>query len=295
MAHTNSTTYYHLSQFVGSDIPNPLVDYNGDMGSIDTALHQIASDASAGDNRITVLETQNGNETLTTTAQTLSGAINELDLADTGFDTRLSTVESNQTSDESTLATAVTNISTLAGKVSAVETQNGDEVLTTTAQTLSGAINELDGDVSGVTTTLGGRITALETQNGSEVLATTAQTLSGAVNELEQAIESIPSATVDSAMSSTSTNAVQNKIIKAYVDNSIPSSTEEKQVATLTAGSTSVTLNFTEQTIGANTFVDYFCGTYGVVPTAVSSTSSSVTLTFDAQGSNMVVGVVVKN
>ena len=38
MAHTNATANYELSQFLGTDKPAWLVDYNGDMQKIDTAL-----------------------------------------------------------------------------------------------------------------------------------------------------------------------------------------------------------------------------------------------------------------
>lgn len=38
MAHTNETTNYGLSQFVGTDRPSWLDDYNADMGKIDTAI-----------------------------------------------------------------------------------------------------------------------------------------------------------------------------------------------------------------------------------------------------------------
>lgn len=61
---------------------------------------------------------------------------------------------------------------------------------------------------------------------------------------------------------------------------------------TLTAGSTSITLS--DSTIQANSALDFYTDVYGVNPTAVSVSSGSVTLTFDAQGSNMTVGVIVK-
>ena len=140
MAHTNETANYHLSQFVGTDIPNPLTDYNGDMEKIDTALKTVADSAVSEDSRVTALETQNGSEVLTTTAQTLSGAINELD-GDVGdIDTRLITAEGKIIADES-------NISTLAGKVSGLETKVGSAVLTTVAADCSGAINELNSKI----------------------------------------------------------------------------------------------------------------------------------------------------
>ena len=151
MSSTNKTTYYELPQFVDSDLFNPLVDDNDAYDKIDTALHNIAdaeaSDASeivavkgrvtTAEGKIEALETQNGSEALVTTAQTLSGAVNELKSGEDSLDGRLDVVEND-----------INNASTgLKAKVSAIETQNGSEVLTTTAQTLSGAVNELDAEV----------------------------------------------------------------------------------------------------------------------------------------------------
>jgi hypothetical protein len=44
MTATNKTTNYKLSQFVGTDRPTWLGDYNGDMSRIDTQLKQNADD-----------------------------------------------------------------------------------------------------------------------------------------------------------------------------------------------------------------------------------------------------------
>ena len=153
MSSTNKTTYYELPQFADDDIFNPLVDDNDAYDKIDTALHQIAEaeadDASeivdvkgrvtTAEGKIEALETQNGVEALTTTAQTLSGAVNELDGDVSSLDGRLDVVEDD-----------INNANTgLKVKVSALETQNGNNELTTTAQTLSGAVNELDAEIGG--------------------------------------------------------------------------------------------------------------------------------------------------
>lgn len=44
MAATNHTENYNLSQFVGTDRPTWLVDYNGDMAKIDAQMKQNADD-----------------------------------------------------------------------------------------------------------------------------------------------------------------------------------------------------------------------------------------------------------
>lgn len=101
MAHTNSTANYELSQFLGTDKPAWLVDYNGDMQKIDTALKNNADAASANSEDIQDLQDAIGAEGLTgritniendigdikteigvvplpTTAQSLTGAVAEL-------------------------------------------------------------------------------------------------------------------------------------------------------------------------------------------------------------------------
>lgn len=62
--------------------------------------------------------------------------------------------------------------------------------------------------------------------------------------------------------------------------------------ATLTAGQTSITINNAD--INANSVLSFYTDIYGVSPSAVTVNTGSVTLTFDAQASNMVVGVKVE-
>ena len=45
MASTNKTTHYNLSQYVGSDKPTYLTDYNNDMSAIDTGIYNAQSKA----------------------------------------------------------------------------------------------------------------------------------------------------------------------------------------------------------------------------------------------------------
>lgn len=181
--HTNETSYLHLSQFVGTDIPNPLTDYNGDMDKIDAAVSAIAGAEGGFATDIAALQTQNGSETLTTVAQTLSGAVNELDADTADLQSRMTIAEGKIVADESTLATAVTNVSTLAGKVSALEVQAGNEVLQTTAATLSGAVNELKAEIDG-------------TAGGAAGLSERVTELESDVNTLEARVGNVTSATL---------------------------------------------------------------------------------------------------
>lgn len=56
MTASNHTKNYNLSQFVGTDRPTWLVDYNGDMAKIDAQMKQNAADiASASAGRLTTV------------------------------------------------------------------------------------------------------------------------------------------------------------------------------------------------------------------------------------------------
>lgn len=173
MAHTNETPNYHLPQFVGTDIINPLVDTNGAYSAIDTALKDIsdnevtdagkilALETTVGDNSdglvkdVADLQTQNGDSVLTTDAQTLSSAINEIDahtdantgniadnaLAITGLQNTVGNANSGLVKD---VATLQSNVAALNGNykiksyLTALATVTGDGV-----KTLSQLFDEL--------------------------------------------------------------------------------------------------------------------------------------------------------
>lgn len=114
MGATNNTTYYNLSQFVGTDKPAWLQDYNGDMTKIDAGIHQAkaAADAAQGD---------------ATQA-----------LTDSGLNT---TAIGNIQTDVGNLQTAVGNNT---GSITTINSLIGNGTPTTTDQTIIGAINELN-------------------------------------------------------------------------------------------------------------------------------------------------------
>lgn len=227
MAHTNETAFLHLSQFVGTDIPNPLTDYNGDMTKIDEAVSDISGAQGGYADDIAALQVQNGSEVLTTTAQTLSGAINELDSDTADLTSRVTVVEGKLVVDESTLATAVSNVSTLAGKVSALETQNGNEVLHTTAATLSGAVNELKAEIDG-------------TAGGAAGLSDRVTALEGDVSDLEGKVGTVTTKTL--AANATSVSFTVPTSGDNVIDFFVSDGSNYTAIDTATAGS--VTLTF---------------------------------------------------
>lgn len=80
MSSTNKTTNYELSQFIGTDKPAWLTDYNADMGKIDAGVHTAQTAATAADGKATANTSAIGTlANLTTTAKTnLVAAVNEV-------------------------------------------------------------------------------------------------------------------------------------------------------------------------------------------------------------------------
>lgn len=90
MSSTNKTTNYELSQFIGTDKPAWLTDYNADMGKIDAGIHSAKSTADGADGKATANTSAIGTiANLTTDAKTnLVAAVNEVDShADTALNT----------------------------------------------------------------------------------------------------------------------------------------------------------------------------------------------------------------
>lgn len=170
-----------------------------------------------------------------------------------------------------------------AGSISTLNTQiNG-------AQGLAADVSALEGSVNTINSLIG---------NGEPT--TQDKTLIGAINELAAEIPSpttqLPATSVSydntsSGLTATNAQAAIDEIVQA-----IPSAAAvETQRGTLAVAATSVVLTFASQTIGANTLVDVYTDAYGVNPTAIATTSNTVTLTFDAQESAVNVAVVVRN
>lgn len=119
MASTNKTENYDLSQFVGTDRPTWLGDYNDDMEKIDAQLKQNADDiASAVGGGLTSV-----NHTADLTGNGTSGS--PLGVADT-------IARTSQIPDVSGFATTSALTSGLAGKVDKTASQPGTLGLTAT-------------------------------------------------------------------------------------------------------------------------------------------------------------------
>lgn len=118
MGATNSTLHYQLSQFISTDKPAWLQDYNGDMQKIDTGINGALTAAESA---------QNSADSASSGVSTLGDAVSAL-----------TTTVSGHTSD-------ITDIS---GDVNTIESLIGNGTPTAGDHTLIGAINTNTNDIS---------------------------------------------------------------------------------------------------------------------------------------------------
>lgn len=102
MSSTNKTTNYELSQFVGTDKPTFLGDYNGDMLKIDTQMKANADDI----NSVT--------STANTANQNASSALETANTANTNASTALETANSASSSASTANVNALSALSQIA-------------------------------------------------------------------------------------------------------------------------------------------------------------------------------------
>ena len=148
---TNHTAHYNLSQYISTDKPTYLVDYNSDMLAIDTAIYNAMSKATVNESNIGTMEN------LTTTAKTdLVSALNEVN---------------------SQVGTNTSNISQNTSDISTLGTNQGDlaNLTTTSKSNLVSAINEVK-SVNDTQTNNIGDLTELKTSDKTNLV--------GALNEI---------------------------------------------------------------------------------------------------------------
>ena len=134
MSSTNKTTNYNLSQFVGTDIPSILNDYNGDMQKIDTAVHNVS--VASGDNASDIASLQS----------TVSGHTNQI-----------AQIDSNVTAVSGRVLTVEGKVTTIEGKVSNIE-----DVIPSNASASNKLASIEDIGSSSAVTALNARVTTAE-------------------------------------------------------------------------------------------------------------------------------------
>lgn len=120
MSATNSTLNYELPQFIATDKPAWLVDFNGAMSTIDTAIKEAKT---AGDNAQTTANTNAANIT------TLDGTV---------------------TSQGTAIGVLTSDVAGNTGSINTINSLIGNGQPTTTDKTIIGAINEINAKVGDV-------------------------------------------------------------------------------------------------------------------------------------------------
>ena len=108
MSSTNKTAELHLSQFIGTDIPSILTDYNGDMQKIDAGVLEVKQ-ATAG----AVSDLSSVTARVTNAEQNISG----LNSTVQGIATRVVTAESDIDEVDSRVATVQENVDNIASLI----------------------------------------------------------------------------------------------------------------------------------------------------------------------------------
>ena len=114
MASTNKTTHYDLSQYVGSDKPTYLGDYNTDMSKIDSAINSAQTKADSADLAATAAQTTA--ETAQTTANTAVTNAAAAQSSAESVDTKVGVLANLNTTDKSSIVNAINEV-----KANAVE------------------------------------------------------------------------------------------------------------------------------------------------------------------------------
>lgn len=133
MSSTNKTSNYELSQFIGTDKPAWLGDYNTDMSKIDAQMKLNADGVTSASGSATSAVNAIGTlENLTTDAKSnLVSAINEVD---SHADTAQSTANTANT-------TATTANTTASGLVSYLSMTNSNTLTVTASSTIGSVVN----------------------------------------------------------------------------------------------------------------------------------------------------------
>lgn len=162
---------------------------------------------------------------------------------------------------------------------------------------INGELNDASTGVLKRITDVEGDVNTIESLIGNGEPTTTDKTIIGAINELAAEIPSGSVSAADVSYDNTTSGLTADDVQEAIdeIVAALPSAgATELATGTLASGATSVTLNFTDVTIGATTLIDVYVED-GINYTAIATTSSSVTLTFEAQSGAKAVAVRATN
>lgn len=124
MSSTNKTTNYQLSQYIGTDKPTYLGDYNTDMGKIDTAIKS-ASDAAS-----TASSAAGSAQSVASEAKELAESANSdiegINETLSSHDSRINTAQTAANTAQSTASSANQKATNNANEITGLQTQVGN-------------------------------------------------------------------------------------------------------------------------------------------------------------------------
>lgn len=159
MSSTNKTANFNLTQFLGSDVPSWLTDYNGDMAKIDAGM--------------------TANQTAAATAQATAAG------ADTKADTAIANAAAVQALIDTPNTGLADRVSDVEGDINTIQSLIGNGTPTTTDKTIIGAINELDAEIGQIAP--GGDVEADDVVYDNTSSGLTATNVQAAIDELASA------------------------------------------------------------------------------------------------------------
>lgn len=166
MSSTNKTTNYELSQFLGTDKPAWLNDYNADMGKIDTGIHTAQTTATGADGKADANTTAIGTlANLTTEVKTdLVSAVNEVK-TDAGS---AQNIANSAVLSANTANTAISNLESYLN-ISTINTYTKDD-FSATAGTMASTSIKVARNVAGTLAKIYGYIRHKPTSTGLQTI-----------------------------------------------------------------------------------------------------------------------------
>ena len=146
MSSTNKTTNYNLSQFVGTDVPSYLGDYNGDMSKIDKAIGDVANSQGSVEQSVVGL---------TADVQGLSTQVSGVSTSLQQLQTTVAQIDSGYKQADTALSQRITananNIQTNTTAIEGINTTIGTEDISGIGDgTIKGSISNINSSLNGL-------------------------------------------------------------------------------------------------------------------------------------------------
>lgn len=158
MSSTNKTTNYNLSQFVGTDVPSYLGDYNSDMSKIDKAIGDVANSQGSVEQSVVGLTADvQGLSTqvsgVSTSVQQLQTSVAQIDTAykqaDTALSQRITANANNIQANTTAIESANTAIESANTAIEGINTAIGTGDISGIGDgTIKGAISNLNSNLN---------------------------------------------------------------------------------------------------------------------------------------------------